>query len=193
MNRLVNRQLVEVNTRSTDSILGASHVRATSAGWYYSRQLAQTFAYLDLVLQDTPLNQRKVEEELRRMVKEVDNLADKEENKLERIEIRFKRVEAFLNYLQEEEQAEIEDRGLGKYSSIISDLVMPGIIDAFGQQRVYIQNRLKENREKFEEDLSFGMTEEEIKLLLGEYYEAEVPEQEVLPLQESPPSDPQNK
>lgn len=193
MNRLVNRQLVEVNTRSTDSILGASHVRATSAGWYYSRQLAQSFAYLDLVLQDTPLNQQKVEEELRRMVKEVDNLADKEENKLERMEIRFKRVEVFLNYLQEEEQAEIKDRGLGKYSSIISDLVMPGIIDAFGQQRVYIESRLKENREKFEEDLSFGMTEEEIKLLLGECYEAEVQEQEVLPLQESPPSDPQSK
>lgn len=70
---------------------------------------------------------------------------------------------------------------------------MPGIIDAFGQQRVYIESRLKENREKFEEDLSFGMTEEEIKLLLGECYEAEVQEQEVLPLQESPPSDPQSK
>jgi hypothetical protein len=32
MNRLVERQLVETNTRSTDTILGASHVRVTSAG-----------------------------------------------------------------------------------------------------------------------------------------------------------------
>ncbi len=55
------------------------------------------------------------------MVKEVDNLADKEENKLERMEIRFKRVEVFLNYLQEEEQAEIKDRGLGKYSTLSSN------------------------------------------------------------------------
>ncbi len=56
LDRLVQRQLVEVNTRSIESAAAASHVRVTSAGWYYHRRLAQSFVYLDLVLQDTPLN-----------------------------------------------------------------------------------------------------------------------------------------
>ncbi|HPJ81897.1 MAG TPA: hypothetical protein PL103_06735, partial [Saccharofermentans sp.] len=33
LDRLVNRQLVEVNTRSTLTVKGASHVRVTAAGW----------------------------------------------------------------------------------------------------------------------------------------------------------------
>ncbi len=56
LNRLTKRQLIEANTRSTETIAGASHVRVTSAGWYYVFFLAKKFAYLDLVLQDTPLS-----------------------------------------------------------------------------------------------------------------------------------------
>ena len=54
LNRLVTRHLVEPNTRSTENVDGASHVRVTSAGWFFYRYLVETFAYLDLVLQDTP-------------------------------------------------------------------------------------------------------------------------------------------
>src|SRR6266542_4281685 len=41
LERLVRRQLVEVDTRSTQSISGASWVRVTSAGWYYERYLCK--------------------------------------------------------------------------------------------------------------------------------------------------------
>jgi len=58
MNRLVSRQLIEVNTRSTDDIHGAAFVRITSSGWYYLRLLANSFSYLDLVLQDTPIKRQ---------------------------------------------------------------------------------------------------------------------------------------
>ena len=85
MNRLVVRHLVEPNTRSTESVEGASHVRVTSAGWYYLRHLVPTFAYLDLVLQDTPLNDAGIERDLRQSVYDVNNLADAEELKLERV------------------------------------------------------------------------------------------------------------
>ena len=37
LNRLVARQLVETNTKSTEGVVGSSHVRVTSAGWYYWR------------------------------------------------------------------------------------------------------------------------------------------------------------
>lgn len=106
LNRLVRKQLVEANTRSLETVSGASHVRVTSAGIYYVRTLAKTFAYLDLVLQDTPLNDENVERVLRESVFLVDNLVDREEEKLERVRARFRRVEAFLAYLRTEEDAD---------------------------------------------------------------------------------------
>jgi hypothetical protein len=78
LDRLVNNQLIEVNTRATHTVSGASHVRVTAAGWHYLRYLARTFAYLDLVLQDTPLNDGILEKALRQSVYDVNNLADKE-------------------------------------------------------------------------------------------------------------------
>jgi hypothetical protein len=88
LNRLITRQLVETNTRSTESIEGASHIRITSAGWYYVRYLVPSFAYLDLVLQDTPLDDRAVERHLRESVDLVDHLSAREEEKLQRMNIR---------------------------------------------------------------------------------------------------------
>ena len=106
LNRLVGRQLIETNTRSTDSITGASHVRVTSSGWYYARYLTRAFSYTDLVLQDTPIDSSGVEQELRAFVHEVDNLSDRQEEKRTRMEVRFKRVRLFLDYLQREEDRE---------------------------------------------------------------------------------------
>lgn len=110
LNRLVYRQLIEANTRSTDSITGASHVRVTSGGWYYSRFLAGLFAYLDLVLQDTPIDVSSVEEELRRSVSRVDNLADREAEKIQRMSERFERVDRFLRYLDKQEEREHNEK-----------------------------------------------------------------------------------
>lgn len=106
LTRLASRQLIETNTKSTETIAGASHVRVTSAGWYYSRFLVRAFSYLDLVLQDTPLNDAAVELSLRTYVDQVDNLSDREDQKLERVQVRFCRVREFLDYLQKEEQQE---------------------------------------------------------------------------------------
>lgn len=46
LDRLLSKQLIEVNTRATHTVAGASHVRITAAGWYYLRYLARTFAIL---------------------------------------------------------------------------------------------------------------------------------------------------
>ncbi|GAC1526591.1 MAG: hypothetical protein NVS3B1_16150 [Marmoricola sp.] len=152
LNRLVTRQLVEVNTRSTESIDGAEFVRLTSAGWYYDAELVHSFAYLDLVLQDTPLDDEQVVESLKRSVFDVDNLGDKEENKLERMDTRFARVDTFISYLEAEETAERELFGLDRLNTSLAEVVMPGIRARFVDQRQWISRRLRENREKDEDD-----------------------------------------
>ena len=52
----LNRQLIELDTRITDSLEGSSYLRITPSGQFYLDNLLRKFPYLDLVWQDTPLN-----------------------------------------------------------------------------------------------------------------------------------------
>jgi hypothetical protein len=167
LNRLVAGQLIETNTKSTDSITGASHVRVTSAGWYYSNYLVRSFAYLDLVLQDTPLNDPRVEETLRGYVQEVDNLSDREDQKLERVEIRFSRVRLFLKYLLAEEQREQKEFDLQQRGGIWAEPFVPAIAAQIENELSWILRRLKENRERFAEDIRIA-TDRPDSEILGE-------------------------
>ena len=146
VNRLVGKQLVETNSRSTETIDGASHVRITSAGWYYMRYLIHSFPYLDLVLQDTPLNDSIVERELRDLVFKVDNLKDKEDEKEMRMAIRFGRVNRFLEYLQAEEDAEFAALDLDRLNSLVAARFMPRITEEFESQATFSDELLKIER-----------------------------------------------
>lgn len=143
LDRLVNRQLVEVNTRSTKTVSGASHVRITAAGWYYMRFLSQTFPYIDLVLQDTPLNDEGLEYSLRQSVYEVNNLSDREHEKYERMQVRFNRTQQFLDYLSREEEREFDMFNMLRLASPLSVKFMPLIQDRFKIDRAYIEKRLQ--------------------------------------------------
>jgi hypothetical protein len=153
LNRLVARQLIETNTKSTDAITGASHLRVTSAGWYYSTYLVRSFAYLDLVLQDTPLDDSQIEETLRGYVQDVDNLSDREEQKLQRIEVRFARVILFLKYLLVEEQREQSESDLQRRGGIWAEPFVPAIAAQIDNELSWILRRVKENRERFADDI----------------------------------------
>ena len=155
-NRLLYRQLIEANTRSTDSIAGASHVRVTSAGWYYSKFLAGLFAYLDLVLQDTPIDDFKVEKALRDSVSKVDNLADREAEKVDRMSARFERVSRFLEYLHEQEELEHKDRDLARLGGMVGTRFVPTLRRKFEKERNWIARRLRENREKLSDDFTIA-------------------------------------
>ncbi len=161
LNRLVGRQLIEANTRSTDSVGGASHVRITSSGWYYSRYLVRAFSYVDLVLQDTPLNDDNVEENLRRLVQEVDNLGDRPEEKLSRMDVRFKRVRTFLEYLRAEETGETVAFDLNRRGGIWAEPFMSKIFNQVDQEILWIEKRLQQNLEKIAEDLAWETGEDE--------------------------------
>lgn len=146
LDRLVSRQLIEANTRSPSTVSGASHVRVTAAGWYYLRYLAQTFAYLDLVLQDTPLNDDAAERSLRQSVYDVNNLADREQEKEERMKVRFNRTQLFLDYLTAEETREFAQFDMKRLPAPLSTGFMPAIQSRFSEDRVYIEGKLREGR-----------------------------------------------
>ena len=161
LNRLLLKQLVEVNTRSTETIAGASHVRATSAGWYYRRHLVKTFAYIDLVLQDTPLDDLSVVEQLRASVYKVDNLADREEEKLQRMDVRFHRSGAFLDYLRQQEDQEHAGRDLPTLGGVIGERIVPEIQGEVRHQMEWIAGRVRENRERLKEDVVIVTSDED--------------------------------
>jgi hypothetical protein len=165
MNRLVTRNLIEVNTRSTESIKDASHVRVTSAGWYYVRYLSSSFAYLDLVLQDTPINDAGVEKVLRESVYKVNNLTDQEEHKLERVRARLDRVRRFLAYLQKEEEAERRYFGLDDLSGPLSVEIVPVIRKEFEQEAAWVDGRIRENRERYRQDYVGTQYDEEDRMM----------------------------
>jgi hypothetical protein len=165
MNKLVRGRLIEVNTRSQDTILGASHARVTSAGWYYRRRLIGNFTYLDLVLQDTPICDYGLVKTLRNSIVDVDNLPDPEQFKLPRLKVRLDRVEKFLNYLDAEEKAEACKFNLGPGSSLISLNIIPRLMDAFRNQSEWILNRVKENRERYGDETLFELGPEDQEVL----------------------------
>lgn len=152
MNRMVSRQLLEVNTHSTESISDASHLRITSSGWYYAKALVPTFCYLDLVLQDTPFASKDKASELRRSLIEVNNLYDTEAEKISRVEARFRRVDAFLSYLEDEENQEFSSFDLKEDGSIFGCKLLPLIRQSFSLERDKIRRRLTQNRERFQEE-----------------------------------------
>jgi hypothetical protein len=154
LDRLLARQLVEANTKSTDSIVGASHIRLTSAGWYYIKYLVKSFAYLDLVLQDTPINDDNLAQSLTALLRQVDNLSDGEGSKLERTQVRFKRVRSFLDYLENEENRETAAFDLEWRGDVWKQPFIPEIRQQIEREFAWIERRLRENRERFEDDLA---------------------------------------
>jgi hypothetical protein len=165
LNRMVARQVIEANTKSTDSITDASHVRITSSGWYYARYLVNSFAYLDLVLQDTPLDDLDVEQYLRKAVYRVDNLSDSEEQKVARMQVRFGRVRKVLEYLADQERAEQRQFDLERRGGIWVEPFVLRIAERIGEEIAWIERRVKENRERFAEEVSMRTEIDELDQL----------------------------
>lgn len=152
LHRLVARQLVETNTKIIETIASSTHIRITSSGWYYLKFLVNSFAYLDLVFQDTPINDSETVKYLFESMKKVNNLSDPEEDKISRMDERFKRVGIFLDYLNKEEQQEIEKYYLKGKTGVIYSSFVPTIIESFMVQKNWISGRVKENKEKYDEE-----------------------------------------
>lgn len=146
-NRMVRWKLIEVDTKSTDSILGAKHVRVTSAGLFYLAGLANSFPYLDLVLQDTPIDDFIIHKRLLELVKQADNLTGRDSEKVARLAVRFDRVETFLEYLKNEEQRELEALQFTNAGQLFRTSLVKDIDLEYIRQRDWIRLRLKMPRD----------------------------------------------
>src|ERR1035437_7691202 len=133
----------------------------------YSHSKAGIPSYIDLVLQDTPLNDSDTEKVLRSFVQQVDNLSDREEEKLARLEVRFARVRAFLAYLRSEEEDEATLYELRRSGGVWATPFMPDIISQIEREIEWIERRLKENREIFPEDIKVWSDESELDVPSG--------------------------
>ena len=113
---LLRRNLIEAEPPRVSDINFADAVRITAAGAYYWRYLVRSFAYVDLVLVDTPIADESVARAL----------ADKAEHS--NPSIRFERVRQFLEFLrirEVEELAVVASRG-----GVWQEALLPDIIDS---------------------------------------------------------------
>jgi hypothetical protein len=149
---LLRKQLIQINTRSLDSLKDATHIRISSAGWYYFKYLVRAFAYLDLVFQDTPIDDQDIIGKLKQLIIDVDEIVEKQEFMLERMELRFERVEMFLSYLLKQEQKEQKKFSLNIHSGPLGQEFMLDIITQYEKERDWIKKRISEKAERQADD-----------------------------------------
>ena len=150
--RLLRKHLIELDTRSTSSLEGARFMRISSAGWYYFKYLIRAFAYLDLVFQDTPIDDQNVARTLAKYILDVDDIPETQDFMDERLSLRFERVGKFLDYLSKEEEKEREKFALHKHKTIIGEEILPGLLKQFYSERAWIEKRIREKTEQQPDD-----------------------------------------
>jgi len=95
LRRLVENALVENDIRAQTLLEESEAVRITATGRYYLTRLYRMFAYMDLVMQDTPFLDESSFREVVRRCESPD------------MEIRFERCDTFLDYLAGQEEEEL--------------------------------------------------------------------------------------
>ena len=130
----LEKQLVELDSRKTDSLDGASEIRITTSGTYYIDYLIQSFSYLDLVWHDTPFTER--------------GFADNMSTKFTTTDIkeRFARVEQFLGYLIQQENNEIKEYNLKSEPGAFWGPFMPQISGQIRREKAYIIKKALKNK-----------------------------------------------
>jgi hypothetical protein len=127
----LEKQLVELDTRRSDSIEGASEIRISTSGVYYLDYLIKSFAYIDLIWHDTPFAERATSE----------NLASK--ILLTDMNDRFARVGLFLDYLTQQEKNELMEHNLKDNNGAFWGPFMPQIVDQIEKEKVVIKKKLR--------------------------------------------------
>jgi hypothetical protein len=111
--------------------IGKSY-RITPAGRYYSRDLAARFAYLDLILQDTPIADPVVYTKILSIIDRT------------YLEDRFTRVQLFVQYLVEEEAREYTAILHTSDAPPLKRRIGPALLEEFERDRTLIRRRVAE-------------------------------------------------
>lgn len=108
---LLKHGFIEANNRIDEFTDEVDQVRITSYGRYMYEELAYYFTYIDLVCVDCGVRDEVTNNYLTEAAKDEYKLFQKNK-RTDRVKVRLKRVEQFLNYLASEEDSEIERYGL---------------------------------------------------------------------------------
>jgi hypothetical protein len=128
---LIMKGLIENDLHSRKHHNLAKAVRITPSGDYYRQYLCHQFAYLDLMLHDTPIFDERSFESLHSLIETT--LLDK----------RFKRVFAFIDYLKEQEEGELATIKKIVTSELLTHSLMPDIIANCEKNITRIERRLE--------------------------------------------------
>jgi hypothetical protein len=131
--RLMGAYFLLENDAYERSTVGNAY-RITPAGRYYLRYLANKFAYLDLVFQDTPIGDRNAFDVMKSLI------ASRE------LEDRFKRVDAFVSYLVGEEEREHAAILNASDSMPLRSKIMPVLKRAFESDHQFIVQQRRRGR-----------------------------------------------
>lgn len=114
---LLRRGLIEAEPPKIGSIERSDACRISASGAYYWRYLIPSFAYVDLVLVDTPIDDQRLARELAELSEDTDLMQ------------RLRRVAKFMSYLharEDAEQVEVGRRG-GVYRANLIPLISQGM------------------------------------------------------------------
>jgi len=129
---LLMRGLVESEPPKIGEVENTEALRITASGAYYWKYLARAFAYIDLILVDTPLLDRSLARQLANLADSID-MAD-----------RFERVRLFIAYLTTREAEELAEtaRRAGPYQ----EALIKQVSDQVEEEMKVITRKLKLHR-----------------------------------------------
>jgi GTPase SAR1 family protein len=127
--QLAKYGLIILNTRSRESLEGASHFKITDCGTYFLHVLICRFSYVDLILADTPIADKDVALEIRRLLPS-NELTD-----------RFERTNLFIKYLQTMEEREFQNSPEFQLSKLGKYKFTQKMNNNFNKQWKYIMER----------------------------------------------------
>lgn len=96
INLMVSRRLLETETQIRSDISGSEFIRATVASNYYVDVLCNEFAYLELMIEDTPIAKGPYSQAIIDLI----DRANQESSRLEKLRLRLDKTQEFLLYLQ---------------------------------------------------------------------------------------------
>jgi len=113
---LLKYGLIESSNRIDEYADTIDSVRSTAYGEHIYRNLSSAFTYLDLVSTDAALFESRVCNELIRLAQDEFEIWDRHSSdrmkRIERVEVRIRKTEEFIEYLEREEAREAELFGI---------------------------------------------------------------------------------
>lgn len=124
---LLDQKLIETSSLSSDieegmKVSNKEGVKITQSGIYYIKTLINTFNYLDLVLQDTPIFDQEYFDKL------IDGFPSSDEKGKRDLRYRIQNVEMFCEYLRSQEIRDHKDNEMNYSVKALDKNVVDGIM-----------------------------------------------------------------